>query len=1330
MPFPDDAVYDIIFRLQGNADSFVRSMNVGAASGQAFTNVQRQMAAAGLQTSQSVERQMIQLATWRREMADDQLAVQQVVAAQAQLRASLQATTREALLAGASQMRYNEALKRWTGENGKIISAQQARLQGEAQLAQMGIKTQQQMQGEIRVLNDLIRLHKSDTVAVGQLVMARADLQRQMLYFQQNNSPTAGTQGGAVGLGFSFAAAIDDAQYGMRGVGNNLQQLLMQFAYMKSALPQGTTMMQAFGAAFSGPMGIIMGLSIAIPLITAFGPKLMALVNPAASAEKALKELAKTAIELKDFEFGQTFSDVAQVGRALRDARGQLERATANQDTDRANQLRIIVERLNELNKEGLDNEQAANALLETRINILSEESRLKGDLMTMATTQKMTEADINGLLDGRVKSLGALSVLTQVTQQSADQNRRALAGRRSFVTEPSAPDVGGSVYYSWQAGKPTTPGEQLVNRLGTRLAGRYTQMAEQFVTLAEDVERIQNDPQASADFRKLREGIARYQKAYNALLGLDITPRNIDPRPPRAPRAPKTEREKTSMLIDLRKKAAELARTEAEINDAASRREIDRLIVSNRLVEERISRLEAQHALFKEMVTASEQAYAAETRLAQLRNVNDAATGRTNAGRLVADQLRVEAANLEAEVLLSRERRARLVTQTGATGQAQQLAYLRAEKEVTDGIVDAKQQQIQAEQRLLRLLQARADAGGKTIRADLTALTDAQHLREMVQMIEQGFTNREQPGNREAAIRGLNAGGLQGYLQSLVQTSAGAAEAADVSSMLEGIADAPRDAQGLAEWLAVAADNAETLKGWMDRMAEPRKESLKAVRDEEAARLRLSYLQRTGVAAERVLTEMATERSRQAAEELLTVSRRNRLLADGAALLRQQADEDVQRNLNTREFDVQKEATTLAAQRVALETEDGQERNRALTYAEQRNVLERSFAKTRQDALEAEAEMVLLLGEQLDALQEMQNVRAQQSLDSAVLDSIKGLMVRQAMDGLLGTLGQQRGPGGLQTYLKGMGMAEEATQNLLDRLAELGNAPAPGETLIAWLARTSKAADDLGTRLKAATELDANRIGMPWQVFSMEHNRLMAERTRVHEQTLKDAGMSEQQWLFGTMEGLDMLGSMSSAVFGGMGKLFQELMGGQIKASSKWFKYYQAVAIAEAVVSTYVAANKALASAPYPYNLALVAGAIATGIANVMAIRRAGIGSSSVSRAGGTYTNANWKSSGASGSFQGTTGGGRAVATPRSSGSMGGARTAASTGTGGAMAAAMRGVDAMSFNRAVDSIARAAEVIASNGAPKVYVGIDRTGLHAANTAEAARAGRNLVSYD
>lgn len=114
------------------------------------------------------------------------------------------------------------------------------------------------------------------------------------------------------------------------------------------------------------------------------------------------------------------------------------------------------------------------------------------------------------------------------------------------------------------------------------------------------------------------------------------------------------------------------------------------------------------------------------------------------------------------------------------------------------------------------------------------------------------------------------------------------------------------------------------------------------------------------------------------------------------------------------------------------------------------------------------------------------------------------------------------------------------------------------------------------------------------------------------HEAMLERMGMSQAEWLSSTTQGLEALQAIAEQSFGGFASFAEEMYLRSGNAAKGWFAVHKAVSVAEAIASTYVAANKAATAAPWPFNAALVAGAIAQGMANVSRIQRLSIGSSS----------------------------------------------------------------------------------------------------------------------
>ena len=112
-------------------------------------------------------------------------------------------------------------------------------------------------------------------------------------------------------------------------------------------------------------------------------------------------------------------------------------------------------------------------------------------------------------------------------------------------------------------------------------------------------------------------------------------------------------------------------------------------------------------------------------------------------------------------------------------------------------------------------------------------------------------------------------------------------------------------------------------------------------------------------------------------------------------------------------------------------------------------------------------------------------------------------------------------------------------------------------------------------------------------------------------------AGLAMEEWLFHTREGAAFFGEIWGETLGG----FANLAGAAFEASGKkteaFFKIQKGFAVAQAIMDTYAAANVALKSAPPPFNYALMAGVIATGIGNVAKILSAEPGSSGTGAGG-----------------------------------------------------------------------------------------------------------------
>ena len=90
------------------------------------------------------------------------------------------------------------------------------------------------------------------------------------------------------------------------------------------------------------------------------------------------------------------------------------------------------------------------------------------------------------------------------------------------------------------------------------------------------------------------------------------------------------------------------------------------------------------------------------------------------------------------------------------------------------------------------------------------------------------------------------------------------------------------------------------------------------------------------------------------------------------------------------------------------------------------------------------------------------------------------------------------------------------------------------------------------------------------------------------------------------TVQMLNEVSAKTEYVAGGIAQNMMAAFEAAGGATEEFFQLYKAFAIAEAIASTYLAANKALASAPPPFNYALAASVVAAGLANVAKIATA----------------------------------------------------------------------------------------------------------------------------
>lgn len=102
-----------------------------------------------------------------------------------------------------------------------------------------------------------------------------------------------------------FSRVIQDAPFGIQGVGNNITQLVSNFGNLQKATGGASAAFRLLLGSLAGPAGILFAISTVVSLLTVFGGRLRASKKEAEDLSKSLKNASdqyKTILELNDSE--------------------------------------------------------------------------------------------------------------------------------------------------------------------------------------------------------------------------------------------------------------------------------------------------------------------------------------------------------------------------------------------------------------------------------------------------------------------------------------------------------------------------------------------------------------------------------------------------------------------------------------------------------------------------------------------------------------------------------------------------------------------------------------------------------------------------------------------------------------------------------------------------------------------------------------------------------------------------------------------------------------------------------------------------------------------
>lgn len=181
----------------------------------------------------------------------------------------------------------------------------------------------------------------------------------------------------------------------------------------------------------------------------------------------------------------------------------------------------------------------------------------------------------------------------------------------------------------------------------------------------------------------------------------------------------------------------------------------------------------------------------------------------------------------------------------------------------------------------------------------------------------------------------------------------------------------------------------------------------------------------------------------------------------------------------------------------------------------------------------------------------------------------------------------------------------KESIKAIVDATAEAsrGIAEATAQTATLEHEKLRNTLDAIALQKEAYTQLYADRLSAETE-GSVKYNEILAEQIAKEGEFNVARIQGEAEYTQALKDYKKEQVQVELAALG----VKQTALNGALNGAKALFKdnaeVQSAIAIAQAIMDTYVAANTALASAPPPYNFIAMAGVIATGIANVMEIQ------------------------------------------------------------------------------------------------------------------------------
>ena len=206
-----------------------------------------------------------------------------------------------------------------------------------------------------------------------------------------------------------FSRVIQDAPFGIQGVGNNITQLVSQFGYLSKSTGGAKNALKAMLGALAGPGGILFAVSTLVSLLTVYGDEIANLVSGTKSAKAEQDKL------------NESLQNYVDNLNSVRRAQVNASQSSAEELTN----LRLLFKAVKDLNRPLEERQRAYDDLVKTYPNYFSKQD------IDKINTDELTKS-YNNLKDAIIAKAKAQAASDLITESE----KRRLTLQQQLIDE------------------------------------------------------------------------------------------------------------------------------------------------------------------------------------------------------------------------------------------------------------------------------------------------------------------------------------------------------------------------------------------------------------------------------------------------------------------------------------------------------------------------------------------------------------------------------------------------------------------------------------------------------------------------------------------------------------------------------------------------------------------------------------------------------------------------------------------------------------------------------------------------------------------------------